>query len=74
MSPLVMPFVAGGVAGIAEWLVALPLDTIKTRIQAGKAESFRGAAADIMRRQGVTGFYRGFGWVMMRAIPANGKA
>jgi len=74
MSPLVMPFVAGGVAGIAEWLVALPLDTIKTRIQAGKAEGFQAAAVEIMRRQGVTGFYRGFGWVMARAIPANGAA
>jgi len=32
---------AGGWAGVAEWLFTLPLDTVKTRVQAGESANFR---------------------------------
>jgi hypothetical protein len=32
---------AGGWAGVSEWLFTLPLDTVKTRVQAGESANFR---------------------------------
>ena len=51
--------VGGGIAGIAEWVVALPLDTIKTRVQSGKVSSgggFFAACEEIFTSQ------VSFGW------------
>ena len=54
-----LAFMAGGIAGIAEWVVALPLDTIKTRVQSGKVSSgggFFAACEEIFTSQ------VSFGW------------
>lgn len=75
--------VAGGLAGIANWLVALPIDTIKSRIQATAAHTAGTAGArwvppsmlavgrDIVAREGYRGLYRGLGPALLRAFPAN---
>jgi solute carrier family 25 carnitine/acylcarnitine transporter 20/29 len=65
---------AGGCAGIANWLIALPMDTVKTQLQAatdGQKRSFGGVAAAIYSKGGVSAFYRGFVPVILRAFPAN---
>lgn len=119
LSGFISAFIAGGLAGIAEWIVALPLDTAKTRVQSGKVADgggFFAACRDIfvqqvnfaggmshsgsgrgivdgnlelafgfvaysfiwlfpwLPSQGVRGFYRGFGPVLIRAFPASGAA
>lgn len=65
---------AGGIAGIAEWTVSLPLDVVKTRVQSGGSSCFRSGAADVYRCHGLIGFYRGFGPVMLRAFPSSAAA
>ena len=65
---------AGGFAGMLNWLAALPLDTLKTRLQTapeGKYTSMRGVLADLLKTEGFGALYRGFGPVMARAFPAN---
>lgn len=64
---------AGGCGGVSNWLIALPLDCIKTKIQAnrGGGLSVGGAIKLIMSEGGLPAFYRGFAPIMLRAFPAN---
>jgi len=69
---------AGGFAGMANWVPAIPFDTLKSRLQTapeGKYKGIRSVAAEIFEKEGTTkGFqtlYRGVGPVMVRAFPAN---
>lgn len=64
---------AGGMGGLGMWSFALPLDAVKTRVQAnlGARVSLAQAARSIFAESGAAGFYRGFLPVMMRAFPAN---
>ena len=65
--------IAGGCGGLAMWSFAIPLDTIKTRVQAsrGGRMSIASACSSIMREQGTRGFYKGIGPALLRAFPAN---
>ncbi|RHW67128.1 mitochondrial carrier protein [Trypanosoma brucei equiperdum] len=63
---------AGGMGGIAVWSFSLPLDCIKTRVQASSVPltpvvAFRA----ILSEHGIKGFYRGIGPALLRAFPAN---
>jgi len=64
---------AGGCGGLGMWLTALPLDCVKTRIQAnrGGGMSWLGTARQIFSEGGIPAFYRGFAPIMLRAFPAN---
>lgn len=65
---------AGGMAGLANWLVCMPMDTVKTAIQSnttGKKLSYSGAISQIFKSGGVPAFYRGIVPVLLRAFPAN---
>jgi hypothetical protein len=54
------PFVAGGMGGVAEWLVVMPVDTVKTVVTvAPRGTSVHAVAAGIFKESGVRGFYRG---------------
>lgn len=48
---------AGGMGGLGMWLTAMPMDTIKTRVQAtpGGKLSFSNAAKEIYRNAGIRG-------------------
>ncbi|XP_017723437.1 PREDICTED: mitochondrial carnitine/acylcarnitine carrier protein [Rhinopithecus bieti] len=67
--------VAGGVAGIFNWAVAIPPDVLKSRFQTappGKyPNGFRDVLRELIRDEGVTSLYKGFNAVMIRAFPAN---
>lgn len=66
--------VAGGIAGIANWVVAIPADVVKSRIQSarkGEATGIGAVVASLYREEGIKGFFRGLGPVMLRAFPAN---
>lgn len=65
---------AGGIAGIAYWLLVLPADVVKTRMQissSAKYKSFRGELMKIVRQQGLRGLYSGLTPTLIRAFPAN---
>ncbi|KAJ2687892.1 hypothetical protein IWW39_002583 [Coemansia spiralis] len=66
---------SGSVGGVCYWTACYPLDVIKSRVQNATAPP-RGAgyiaraAKDIMREQGIKGFFRGYTPSVVRSIPA----
>eukprot|EP01120_Amphizonella_sp_Union-15-10_P009696 TRINITY_DN3737_c0_g5_i1.p1 TRINITY_DN3737_c0_g5~~TRINITY_DN3737_c0_g5_i1.p1 ORF type:complete len:299 (-),score=35.67 TRINITY_DN3737_c0_g5_i1:44-940(-) len=69
---------AGGMAGVFNWLPALPIDTLKSRYQTapeGKYKNgIRSVFSEIVQKEGWNTpktLYRGFTPVMIRAFPAN---
>lgn len=68
----------GGFAGVCNWLVALPADVVKSRIQtaglmggASKPAGFIATARQVIAEGGVAGLYRGASPALVRAFPAN---
>mmetsp|Transcript_6593 Transcript_6593/g.7987 ORF Transcript_6593/g.7987 Transcript_6593/m.7987 type:complete len:268 (+) Transcript_6593:130-933(+) len=59
----IVGFVAGASYGFTSVVVGQPLDTVKTRMQAGDAKALRGNMVSVGRellvREGITGLYRG---------------
>lgn len=65
---------AGGCAGVAQWLVVYPLDTIKTRRQIAKCGQYVDllhVARDLWKHEGIPGFYVGIAPALCRAFLAN---
>lgn len=66
---------AGGMAGIFNWLVALPPDVLKSRLQIAPEGKYpdgaRGVLKELLRNEGIQGFYKGATPVLLRAFPAN---
>lgn len=65
---------AGGMAGMANWAVAIPPDTLKTRFQTDVNGQYKGVAdvyRSVMAEGGFKTMFRGFSAVMIRAFPAN---
>eukprot|EP00055_Hartaetosiga_balthica_P004545 m.12044 g.12044 ORF g.12044 m.12044 type:complete len:298 (+) comp3944_c1_seq1:59-952(+) len=71
IQPVVATFMSGGMAGMLNWALILPIDTVKTRFQVGTDPSYFKVIADIAKTSGIRGFFRGLSAVMMRAFPAN---
>eukprot|EP01135_Chromosphaera_perkinsii_P009699 Nk52_evm25s1837 gene=Nk52_evmTU25s1837 len=66
--------VAGGLAGMANWAVAIPADVVKSRIQIAEAGTYSGVidcTQKLIKAEGVGALYKGFVPVMVRAFPAN---
>ncbi|KAG7381134.1 hypothetical protein PHYPSEUDO_006415 [Phytophthora pseudosyringae] len=67
-------FVAGGFAGIINWVIAIPPDVIKSRIQTAPEGTYRGIVhcfQVLMREEGPGALFSGVGPAMARAFPAN---
>ncbi|XP_066436568.1 mitochondrial carnitine/acylcarnitine carrier protein-like isoform X2 [Eleutherodactylus coqui] len=65
---------AGGVAGMCNWVVAIPMDVLKSRFQTASESRYRGALdvfREVLRDEGPRGLYKGFTAAMLRAFPAN---
>lgn len=62
---------AGGAAGISNWLVAMPFDVLKSRFQTAEAGGMRDILRTLLEMEGVKGFYKGIVPVLLRAFPAN---
>lgn len=66
---------AGGSAGIANWLVAMPPDVLKSRLQTAPEGKYpngiRDVARDLLRTEGPLALYKGISPVLLRAFPAN---
>lgn len=65
--------IAGGVAGIAFWMVAFPFDTIKCRMMIDNT-GFRPTVRAIYFSGGWSAFFRGLSPCLIRAFPANAAA
>lgn len=64
---------AGGVAGVLGWTVTLPMDTVKSVVQASKEQiAVKEAVFDLWKKRGLKGFYKGYSAAVLRAFPANG--
>jgi len=65
---------AGGMAGIFNWLVAIPADVVKNRLQAAPEGMYKGATdvlGQLLKKEGPTALYKGAVPVLLRAFPAN---
>lgn len=66
---------AGGMAGIFNWMVAIPPDVLKSRLQTAPEGMYpngiRDVFREVMRTDGIRGMYKGTAPVMIRAFPAN---
>lgn len=60
-------------AGVAMWTGVFPIDTVKTKLQAGEERiSFKNAVKQIyVKRGGLKGFFPGLGPALLRSFPAN---
>ncbi|KAM8862770.1 mitochondrial carnitine/acylcarnitine carrier protein-like isoform 1-T1 [Spinachia spinachia] len=65
---------AGGVAGILNWTIALPPDVLKSNFQTAAEGKYRGLVdvlRTLLREEGPKALYKGFNAVFLRAFPAN---
>lgn len=63
---------AGGLAGIANWLVAIPIDTVKSRWQTNdQYKTVLECTKDLVSKQGFGALFRGLTPALIRAFPAN---
>ncbi|KAJ3297152.1 carnitine transporter [Rhizoclosmatium sp. JEL0117] len=61
---------AGGCAGIANWIVCIPIDSIKTQIQQSREPTTFWSV--VRSQKSVVHLYRGLGPVLVKAFPASG--
>jgi len=73
-SPLAI-MAAGGLSGVANWLVAVPPDVLKSRFQSAPNGTYPGGlkqvARELLAKEGVGAFFKGLGPALARAFPAN---
>jgi len=73
LSPLAV-LTAGGLAGMANWIVSIPPDVLKSRFQTapqGKYNSLLDVYKEVVREEGHSGLFRGLRPALIRAFPAN---
>lgn len=66
--------IAGGMAGVFNWTVAIPPDVLKSRLQTAPEGTYKGIAdvfVKLVRTEGPQALFRGLGPAMIRAFPAN---
>lgn len=65
---------AGGLAGMAMWSVALPMDVVKSRYQGAPQGTYSGflqCFRHTLATDGAKGLFKGAGPALLRAFPAN---
>lgn len=71
----VVTMCAGGTAGITFWLVGMPADVLKSRVQTAPTGTYpngvRSALVVLLKNEGPLALYTGLAPVMLRAFPAN---
>ena len=72
--PFFVNFVTGGLAGVLSWMIIIPVDVVKSRMQAYQSNYTSGfwqCARKAYREDGWNVFYRGSVAVALRAFPVN---
>ncbi|DAZ95979.1 TPA: hypothetical protein N0F65_009280 [Lagenidium giganteum] len=67
-------FLAGGFAGMLNWMIAIPADVLKSRIQTAPEGTYRGVLhcyQVLMKEEGAAALFKGMGPALARAFPAN---
>jgi solute carrier family 25 (mitochondrial carnitine/acylcarnitine transporter), member 20/29 len=65
---------SGGMAGVANWIVAIPFDTLKSRIQTapvGRYTNYADVLRQTVQQEGFKALFRGLTPALLRAFPAN---
>lgn len=76
-STVLVPLIAGGLAGVVSWVSTFPLDVIKSRVQADgnlgnyRYSGFLDCAVKSYRSEGLVVFTRGLLPTILRAFPTN---
>ncbi len=73
LSPLTI-MCAGGLAGMANWAVVIPIDGLKSRFQTAPEGTYSGILdvyRHVMKTEGAGALFNGFRPAMIRAFPAN---
>jgi len=66
--------IAGGMAGVANWTVAIPPDVLKSRLQTAPEGTYSGLMdvfTKTLKSEGPGALFKGLGPAMIRAFPAN---
>lgn len=66
--------IAGGTCGVANWIVSIAPDTLKSRLQTapdGRYNGIRDVFRELIRTEGPRALFKGLAPVMIRAFPAN---
>jgi solute carrier family 25 carnitine/acylcarnitine transporter 20/29 len=72
---LLKSFLFGSVSGFTSWVFIYPSDLIKTKYQSIKSNgdiTISQVIKNIYKNNGLRGFYNGFSYAIMRAIPLHG--
>ena len=73
LSPAYILF-AGGCGGVSNWLVSIPPDVIKSRLQTAPEGTYKGfvdCGTKLVKAEGMGALFKGVGPAMIRAFPAN---
>jgi solute carrier family 25 carnitine/acylcarnitine transporter 20/29 len=65
---------AGGCAGVGNWIVAIPMDTVKSRWQTapdGAYKNLLDVFQTLLREEGPRALFRGLSPALLRAFPSN---
>lgn len=66
---------AGGMAGTCNWIIAIPPDVLKSRLQTAPQGAYPRGVRDVfkaaMKEEGIKALYKGATPVLLRAFPAN---
>lgn len=66
---------AGGTSGVLFWVVGIPPDVLKSRLQTAPESQYPNGLRDVFKsiihQEGVRGLYKGASAVFLRAFPAN---
>ena len=65
-------FLAGGLAGISNWIVAIPFDVVKSRFQTDHTyKNLTQVLVKLLRQEGAGALFRGIAPALIRAFYAN---
>ena len=68
--------IAGGFAGVTSWIINIPVDVVKSRLQSDsltkpKYSGFKDCAVKLWQHEGMRVFWRGLPVTCLRAFPLN---
>lgn len=73
--PIIGTIFAGGFAGLSNWLIGMPADVVKSRLQTAPEGSYPNGTRDVLKellkKEGPIALYKGITPVILRAFPAN---